>query len=113
RAAPRGAALFPFGARGLAARARAPRGVSMTTSQTITLVVLVAVVAAMIWDRMRADVIALTGAAVLLMTGVVRPVDIQGAFASPAIIALAALFVIAYALELSGLLDSVIRGMTG
>ncbi len=85
----------------------------MTTSQTITLVVLVAVVAAMIWDRMRADVIALTGAAVLLMTGVVRPVDIQGAFASPAIIALAALFVIAYALELSGLLDSVIRGMTG
>ena len=84
----------------------------MTTSQTITLVVLAAVIAALIWDRLRSDVTALTGAAVLLMTGVVRPVDIQGAFASPAIIALAALFVIAYALELSGLLDATIRGLT-
>jgi di/tricarboxylate transporter len=46
-------------------------------------------------------VVALTGAAALLMTGVVRPVEVQGAFASPAIIALASLFVIAYALELS------------
>jgi di/tricarboxylate transporter len=84
----------------------------MTASQTITLAVLGAVVAALIWDKLRSDVVALTGAAVLLMTGVVRPVDIQGAFASPAIIALASLFVIAYALELSGLLDAVIRGMT-
>src|SRR3546814_16330589 len=42
------------------------------------------------------------------MTGVVRPVDVQGAFASPAIIALASLFVIAYGLELSGLLDRAI-----
>ena len=85
----------------------------MTTSQTITLVVLAAVVLALIWDKVRSDVVALTGAAVLLMTGVVRPVDVQGAFASPAIIALAALFVIAYALELSGLLDAAIRGVTG
>lgn len=84
----------------------------MTDSQTITLAVLGAVIAALIWDRVRSDVVALTGAAVLLMTGVVRPVDIQRAFASPAIIALASLFVIAYALELSGLLDAVIRGMT-
>ena len=43
------------------------------------------------------------------MTGVVRPVEVQGAFASPAIIALASLFVIAYAMELSGLLDEAIR----
>jgi di/tricarboxylate transporter len=43
------------------------------------------------------------------MTGVVRPIDVQGAFASPAIIALASLFVIAYALELSGLLDRAIQ----
>lgn len=85
----------------------------MTTSQSITLAVLAAVIAALIWDRLRSDVVALAGAAVLLMTGVIRPVDIQGAFASPAIIALAALFVIAYALELSGLLDAAIRGMTG
>src|SRR3546814_1507337 len=42
------------------------------------------------------------------MTGVVRPVEVQSAFASPAIIALASLFVIAYALELAGLLDRAI-----
>jgi di/tricarboxylate transporter len=84
----------------------------MTTSQLITLAVLAAVVAALIWDKLRSDVVALTGAAVLLMTGVVRPVEVQGAFASPAIIALASLFVIAYAMELSGLLDASIRGVT-
>lgn len=80
----------------------------MTADQIITLVVLVSVVAALIADKLRGDVIALAGAAVLLMTGVVRPVEVQGAFASPAIIALASLFVIAYALELSGLLDRLI-----
>jgi len=80
----------------------------MTVDQIITLVVLAAVVAALILDKLRADVVALSGAAVLLMTGVVRPVDVQGAFASPAIIALASLFVIAYGLELSGLLDRAI-----
>ncbi len=81
----------------------------MSIDQILTLVVLVAVVGALIWDKVRSDVVALSGAAVLLMTGVVRPVEVQGAFASPAIIALASLFVIAYALELSGLLDRAIQ----
>lgn len=81
----------------------------MTTSQYITLLVLAAVIAALIWDKVRADVVALAGAAILLMTGVVRPIEVQSAFASPAIVALASLFVIAYAMELSGLLDAAIR----
>src|SRR5687767_4415373 len=81
----------------------------MNVDQVLTLLVLAAVVAALIWDKMRPDVVALTGAAILLMTGVVRPVEVQGPFASPAIIALASLFVIAYALELSGLLDRAIQ----
>lgn len=81
----------------------------MTFDQVVTLLVLGAVVAALIWDKVRADVVALTGAAFLLMAGVVRPVEVQGAFASPAIIALASLFVIAYAMELSGLLDAAIE----
>ena len=81
----------------------------MSFEQVITIIVLVAVVAALIWDKIRADVVALTGAAVLLITGAVRPIEVQGAFASPAIVALASLFVIAYAMELSGLLDSAIR----
>lgn len=81
----------------------------MTFEQIVTLVVLVAVIAALVMDRVRADVVALCGAAVLLVTGAVRPVEVQGAFASPAIIALASLFVIAFAMELSGLLDAAIR----
>ncbi|MDX3911140.1 MAG: SLC13 family permease [Sphingobium sp.] len=80
----------------------------MTIDQILTLVVLAAVVVMLIWDRLRADIVALSGAAFLLMTGVVQPVDVQGAFASPAIIALASLFVIAYALEIAGLLDRAI-----
>ena len=77
--------------------------------QVITLLVLVAVVAALIWDKARSDVVALAGAAVLLLTGVVRPIQVQSAFASPAVITLASLFVIAYAMELAGLLDASIR----
>lgn len=81
----------------------------MNASQVLTLVVLVAVVGALIWDKVRADVVALAGAAFLLMAGVVRPVEVQSAFASPAIVALASLFVIAYAMELAGVLDELIR----
>ena len=81
----------------------------MTASQILTLCVLAAVIGALVWDRVRSDVVALAGAATLLATGVVRPIEVQGAFASPAIIALASLFVIAYAMELSGLLDAAIR----
>lgn len=83
----------------------------MSFEQVATLLVLAAVVAALISDKLRADIVALTGAAFLLMAGIVRPVEVQGAFASPAIIALASLFVIAYAMELSGLLDAAIRTM--
>lgn len=80
----------------------------MTIDQLITLVVLTGVVAALIWDKVRSDVVALAGAAILLLTGVVRPSEVQGAFASPALIALGSLFVIVYAIELSGLLDRLI-----
>ena len=84
----------------------------MTFDQIVALGVLVGVVGLMIQGRMRADVVALLGAAVLLVLGVVRPVEVQGAFASPAVIALAGLFVIAYAIELSGLLGLLIRQAT-
>lgn len=83
--------------------------IGMTVDQIIALAVLVGVVGVLIHGKMRADVVALTGAAVLLLLGVVRPVEVQGAFASPAVITLAGLFVIAYAIELSGLLGLLIR----
>lgn len=81
----------------------------MTADQLVTLAVLASVIAALIFEKGRADVVALCGAAVLLITGAVRPVEVQSAFASPAIIALASLFVIAYAMELAGLLDAAIH----
>ena len=81
----------------------------MTAHQLIALTVLICVVAALIWGKLRSDVVALAGAAVLLATRTIRPVEVQGAFASPAILALASLFVIAYAMELSGLLGLIIR----
>lgn len=84
----------------------------MTFDQIVALAVLVGVVGLMIHGRMRADIVALLGAALLLVLGVVRPVEVQGAFASPAVIALAGLFVIAYAIELSGLLGLMIRKAT-
>jgi len=83
----------------------------MSFEQIITLVVLAGVIAALIHDKIRADVVALGGAAVLLASGAVRPSEVQGAFGSPAIITLASLFVIAHAMELSGLLDRLIRAM--
>ncbi|MFN3352488.1 MAG: SLC13 family permease, partial [Brevundimonas sp.] len=81
----------------------------MTFEQMAALGVLAAVVFGLIQGRLRSDVVALTGAAVLLVTGVVRPVEVQEAFASPAIVALASLFVLAYAIELSGFLGLLIR----
>lgn len=84
----------------------------MSFEQIAALAVLVTVVGVLIHGRVRADVVALSGAAALLLMGVVRPVEVQGAFASPAVIALAGLFVIAYAIELSGLLGLIIRQAT-
>lgn len=81
----------------------------MEFNQIAALAVLVAVVAVLIHGKLRSDVAALSAAAALLLLGVIRPVEVQGAFASPAVIALACLFVIAYAIELSGLLGLLIR----
>ncbi|MES2904768.1 MAG: SLC13 family permease [Pseudomonadota bacterium] len=84
----------------------------MTFDQMVTLAVLAIVVGLLIWDKIRSDVVALAGAAVLLVSGAVRPGEIESAFGSPAIITLASLFVIVYAIELSGLLDRLIAVAT-
>lgn len=81
----------------------------MTLPQAISLLVLLATIVALIRGRVRSDVVALAAAALLLATGTLRPAEVQSAFASPAIIALASLFVIAYAMEVTGLLGLMIR----
>ncbi|MCD2325475.1 anion permease [Sphingomonas sp. IC-56] len=84
----------------------------MSFNQIAALVVLVVVVGVLIHGKVRSEVAALAAAASLMLLGVIRPVEVQGAFASPAIIALACLFIIAYAIELSGLLGLLIRQAT-
>lgn len=84
----------------------------MNFNQIAALVVLVAVVGVLIHGKIRSEVAALAAAASLMLLGVIRPVEVQEAFASPAIIALACLFIIAYAIELSGLLGLLIRQAT-
>lgn len=84
----------------------------MNFNQVAALVVLVAVVGVLIHGKIRSEVAALAAAASLMLLGVIRPVEVQEAFASPAIIALACLFIIAYAIELSGLLGLLIRQAT-
>lgn len=84
----------------------------MNFNQITALVVLVVVVGVLIHGKIRSEVAALTAAATLMLAGVIRPVEVQEAFASPAIIALACLFIIAYAIELSGLLGLLIRQAT-
>ena len=59
----------------------------MTFDQMVALAVLIGVVGVLIHGKLRADDVALSGAAVLLLLGVVRPVEVQSAFASPAVIA--------------------------
>lgn len=84
----------------------------MSFNQFAALAVLVVVVGVLIHGKVRSDVAALAAAASLMLLGVIRPVEVQEAFASPAIIALACLFIIAYAIELSGLLGLLIRRAT-
>ena len=81
----------------------------MTFEQFVAVAVMLAVVGALVHGRARPDLVALAGAAVLLATGTLRPSEVQSAFASPALIALASLFVIASAIERSGLLSLLIR----
>lgn len=82
----------------------------MTFDQIATLAVLAAVVVALVSEKVRPDVAALTAAGALVALGVVGPAELQRGFASPAILALASLFVITRALERSGVLAVMIDG---
>jgi Na+/H+ antiporter NhaD/arsenite permease-like protein len=74
----------------------------VTLAQIATLAVLIGVVAALASERVRADLVTLIGAGALCLLGIARTSDIQSGFASPAIIALASLFVLVEALHVTG-----------
>lgn len=91
-------------------RRRWARGtVRLTFEQLATLTVLAAVVSALLSDRIRADVAAMTAAAVLAGLGVVTLEDLGRGLASPALVALASLFILARALDVTGVMGVVIR----
>lgn len=81
----------------------------MSFEQLATLAVLAAVVVALLSDRVRADVAAMAAAAALLALGVVSLADLGRGLASPALVALASLFIIARALDVTGGMGVIIR----
>lgn len=81
----------------------------MNFDQLATLAVLAAVVVALLSDRVRADVAAMAAAAVLLALDVISLQDLGRGLASPALVALASLFVIARALDVTGGMGVIIR----
>ncbi len=76
----------------------------MDVSAWITLATVVAIAIALVSDVARPDLIFLTGLGVLLVTGVITPSEAFAGFASTAVIAIGALFVIAAGIEETGLL---------
>ncbi len=81
---------------------------ALTRDQMIALAVLAVVIVSLVSEKLRADVAAMAGAAALALTGVVGPQELQRGLASPALIALASLFVIAHALERTGVIGVLI-----
>lgn len=81
----------------------------MNFDQLATLAVLAAVVVALLSDRVRADVAAMAAAAALLAMDVISLQDLGRGLASPALVALASLFVIARALDVTGGMGVIIR----
>ena len=70
---------------------------------TITLVILIITVAMFIWGRVRADIVALSALAALLVLGILTPAEALGGFSSPIVIMMIGLFVVGGAIMQTGL----------
>ena len=70
---------------------------------TTTLIILVITVALFIWGRVRADIVALTALAVLLVLGILTPAEALAGFSSPIVIMMIGLFVVGGAIMQTGL----------
>ena len=72
-------------------------------SMTITLIILIITVAMFIWGRVRADIVALTALAALLILGILTPAEALAGFSSPIVIMMIGLFVVGGAIMQTGL----------
>lgn len=70
---------------------------------TTTLIILVITVALFIWGRVRADIVALTALAALLVLGILTPAEVLAGFSSPIVIMMLGLFVVGGAIMQTGL----------
>ena len=70
---------------------------------TVTLIILVITVAMFIWGRVRADIVALTALAALLVLGILTPAEALAGFSSPIVIMMRGLFVVGGAIMQTGL----------
>ena len=70
---------------------------------TITLIILILTVAMFIWGRVRADIVALTALAALLVLGILTPAEALAGFSSPIVIMMIGLFVVGGAIMQTGL----------
>ena len=70
---------------------------------TITLIILFLTVAMFIWGKVRADIVALTALASLLVFGILTPAEALSGFSSPIVIMMIGLFVVGGAIMQTGL----------
>ena len=70
---------------------------------TITLIILIITVAMFIWGKVRADIVALTALAALLVFGILTPAEALAGFSSPIVVMMVGLFVVGGAIMQTGL----------
>lgn len=78
---------------------------------TITIIVLIATIALLIWGRVRSDIVAMTSLMVLTVSGVLTTEEALSGFSSPIVIMMVGLFIVGGAILQTGLAQSAGNGI--
>ncbi len=78
---------------------------SLTTPQILALGIFAATLAAFVWDRIRYDIVAIGSLMACVLAGLVKPDEAFSGFGNPAVITVAAVLVLSYALARSGAVE--------
>ena len=81
----------------------------MTVDIAIVLGVLALCFAAMVWEKLSVDVVAMLAFSALLASGILTPEEAFHVFSNPAVITIAGMFVLSSALERTGVIDGIGR----
>lgn len=79
----------------------------------VTLIVIFIMMAALVADLIEADVIVFSALGALLLFGVVSPKDAFEGFSNKGVLTIAVLFIVAYAAQISGLMDALLDPIMG